>query len=91
MKLDLTDENTIKNLKAAFEYSFNGAMGELTMQFLEEFCGFELGGPRSGDQISSKQLQYEAGKRDIVLTIKTIKNPEHSPEQITNFYKQGDR
>ena len=86
MNLDLTQESEIKELKAAFDYSFKGPLGEKTMQFLESFCGFYLGGPRE----DLTRLQYEAGKRDVILTIKTIANPAWTPKQIAETYKRQE-
>lgn len=82
--MDLTDPQEIKALKEAFGYSFKGPLGEKTMEFLEEFCGFYLGGPR--DDLN--RLQYEAGKRDVILTIKTINNSDWDPEKIAATYKE---
>ena len=84
--IDLTEEMEIKELKEAFEYSFRGPLGEKTLKFLEDFCGFYLGGPRE----DLNRLQYEAGKRDVILTIKTISNPEWTPEQIALTYKRQE-
>jgi hypothetical protein len=83
--IDTTDPNEIKALKEAFEYSFKGPLGEKTMQFLEQFCHFWLGGPRD----NLDQLQYEAGKRDIILTIKTIQRQDWAPEQIAAMFKRS--
>jgi hypothetical protein len=82
--IDLTDEREVASLKKSFDYSFKGPLGEKTLQFLEEFCGFELGGPRE----DINQLQYEAGKRDVILTIKTITKETWSPAEIANLYKR---
>jgi len=87
--IDLTSDKEIGVLKKAFDYSFRGEQGKKTLEFLEQFCGFDLGGPRSGEQISSNQLQYEAGKRDVILTIKTIGREDWSPDTIANFYKEA--
>ena len=84
--IDLTKELEIKALKEAFKYSFNGPLGEKTLQFLEEYCGFWNGGPR--DDLN--QLQYEQGKRDVILTIKTIGNPEWTPETIAGTFKRKE-
>ena len=84
--LDLTDELEIKRLKDCFSYSFKGVKGDDTLKFLEQFCGFYLGGPR--DDLN--RLQYEAGKRDVILTIKTIMNEDWSPKQIAETYKRSE-
>ena len=83
--LDLTDPKEIAALKEAFDYSFKGPLGEKTLQFFEEFCGFWNGGPRE----DLNQLQYEAGKRDVILTVKTIHKREWSPEQIAITFKRS--
>lgn len=84
--MNLDDPKEIKALKEAFQYSFKGPLGEKTEQFLEQFCGFWNGGPR--DDLN--RLQYEAGKRDVILTIKTIANPEWTPEQIAAQFKRSE-
>ena len=82
--IDLTDPVNIGHLKKAFDYSFKGPVGEETLKFLEDFCGFYMGGAR--DDLN--QLQYEAGKRDVILTVKTIMNPEWNPDTIAAKYKE---
>ena len=82
--IDLTNENHIADLKKAFNDTFKTEAGKLTLQFLEEFCGFELGGARE----DINELQYEAGKRDVILTIKTISKDTWSPIEIANLYKR---
>ena len=82
--IDLTDPKQIGDLKKAFDYSFTGVTGDKTLKFLEDFCGFYMGGAR--DDLN--QLQYEAGKRDVILTLKTIMNPDWTPEQIAAKYKE---
>ena len=83
--IDLENELEIKALKEAFTFSFQGILGEKTMDFLEQFCGFWNGGPRDDLQ----RLQYEAGKRDVILTLKTIMREDWSPKQITEMYKRS--
>jgi len=82
--IDLTDPIQVKELKAALDYSFKGPLGETTLKFLEQYCGFWNGGPR--DDLN--QLQYEAGKRDVILTLKTIQHPEWNPETIAEMFKR---
>lgn len=86
MMIDLTKELDVKKLKEALEYSFKGPLGETTLQFLEQFCGFWNGGPR--DDLN--RLQYEAGKRDVILTLKTIMHPDWDPKQIAEIYKRSE-
>ena len=85
--IDLTNEAQISKLKESFAYSFKGPLGEKTLEFLEQFCGFELGGPRE----NTNELQYEAGKRDVILTIKTISKPSWSPKEIADLYKRMEK
>ena len=84
--IDLTNPIEIKKLKESFDYSFKGPMGERTLEFLEQFCGFWSGGPRD----NLNRLQYEAGKRDVILTIKTISHPDWTPDQIAETYKRSE-
>ena len=83
--LDVKNELDIKALKEAFGYSFKGPLGERTLDFLEQFCGFWSGGPREDLQ----RLQYEAGKRDVILTLKTIMRQDWNPKQIAELYKRS--
>lgn len=85
--IDLTDPVEIKKLKAALDYSFRPPLGEETLRFLEQYCGFWLGGPR--DDLN--RLQYEAGKRDVILTLKTIMHPEWTPEMIAAQFKRMEK
>jgi len=85
--IDLKNPKVVANLKKCLDYSFKGPMGEETLKFLEEFCGFYDGGPR--DDLN--RLQYEAGKRDVILTLKTITHPDWSPEQIAEIYKRQEK
>jgi hypothetical protein len=84
--IDVTDPVEIKGLKEAFSYSFNGPLGEKTLEFLEQYCHFWLGGARD----NLDQLQYEAGKRDVILTLKTIMREEWTPEQIATMFKRSN-
>jgi len=84
--IDLTKELDIKNLKAALEYSFKGPLGETTLEFLEQFCHFWTGGPRE----DLNRLQYEAGKRDVILTLKTIMRKDWNPKQIAELYRRSE-
>jgi hypothetical protein len=84
--IDLTKEDDVKALKECLEYSFKGPLGEKTLKFLEQFCGFYLGGPRA----DLNQLQYEAGRRDVILTIKTITHPDWTPGQVAEYYKRSN-
>jgi len=84
--IDLKDEVQIKGLKESFKYSFKGPQGEMTLDFLEQFCGFWSGGPRE----DLNRLQYEAGKRDVILTIKTIMREDWNPAQIATTFRRSE-
>jgi len=87
--IDLTNEGDISDLKKAFEYSFKGELGSKTLEFLEEFCGFWMGGPATPDELQAHALQYERGRRDVILTLKTIMRKDWSPRQITEIYRRS--
>lgn len=57
----------------------------VVFDFLEQFCGF-LTPVLSSDP---NQICYSAGKRDVILTIKTIMRNDISPEQIALYYKSN--
>jgi len=89
MTVDLTDDKNIGDLKRAFDYSFRGELGQKTLEFLEEFCGFWQGGPANSEDLANHVLQYERGRRDVILTLKTIMHKDWSPEQIAEMYKRS--
>ena len=90
-RVDLTNVHHIKALKEAYSKIFSTKDGQVLMEFLEEFCGEWSGGPANAEDLSNNMLQYERGKRDVFLTLKTIGSPEWTPEDIVNQYKRMEK
>jgi len=78
---DFTDKNYIATLQQALKDVENKY--PVVMRFLEEFCGF------TKPVLSSdpNEICYSGGKRDVILTIKTMMRNDIAPEQIVQFYK----
>jgi len=55
------------------------------MRFLEYYCGFNVPG-FSSDAV---EIAYRAGKRDVILTLKTIMRQDIEPKQIADFFKRN--
>lgn len=54
------------------------------MDFLEHFCGYNTA-VLSSDPY---QISYSGGKRDVILTIKTIMRDDLLPEAIAQQYER---
>lgn len=79
---DLTNKNYIAEVGQEFkdiESKYPAAF-----KFLEEYCGFTAPILSSDPQ----EISYSGGKRDVILTIKTIMRNDITPEQIAQYYKQ---
>lgn len=80
---DLTDKNDIAALNQALidiEEKF-----PIVFDFLETFCGYNT-------PVMSKdpyEITYSGGKRDVILTLKTIMRRDIDPEHIAQYYKNS--
>lgn len=82
-KFDFTDENHIAHLYQSLldvERDF-----PVIMKFLESFCGYNT--PILS--YDPYEIAYSAGKRDVILTIKSLMRNDISPKQIAQFYKMN--
>jgi hypothetical protein len=78
---DITNKNDIATLSQALidvEQKF-----PIVFDFLETFCGYNTP-VMSSDPY---EITYAGGKRDVILTIKTIMRPDIKPEHIAGYYK----
>ena len=81
-QLNLKDKNTIADLHTQLKDIANKY--PLVMQFLEYYCGFTA--PLN---ISDPyEISYSGGKRDVILTIKTIMRDDLLPKQIAEHYER---
>lgn len=78
---DITDKNDIADLSTALKDIENKY--PVVLKFLETFCGYNSP-VNSNDPY---QICYSGGKRDVILTIKTIMSDEVAPEDIALYYK----
>lgn len=80
---DLTDKNYIAEVGQ--EFKDIESKYPIAFKFLEEYCGFTTP-VLSADPYN---ISYSGGKRDVILTIKTIMRNDITPEQIAQYYKQN--
>lgn len=83
--MNLTNPQTISQLNS----ELNKAQKEhpLLFEFLEHFCGLYT--PVLSDDPMS--IVYSAGKRDVILTIKTLMRTDIPINQITQIFKYYER
>jgi hypothetical protein len=79
---DITNKNDIAALSQALidvEQKF-----PIVFDFIETYCGYNTP-VMSTDPY---EITYAGGKRDVILTIKTIMRQDIKPEQIAEYYKK---
>lgn len=55
----------------------------LMIEFLEYYCGYNQ--PIQSN--NPNEVLYQSGKRDVILTIKSLMRDDVTPEQISKFMK----
>lgn len=85
MKKSLTDKDYVATIKAEFK-DVKKKYPEV-MEFLEMFCGYDT----PVLSTDPNQIAYAGGKRDVILTIKTIMRDDATPEAIAYFYENLER
>lgn len=81
-KINLTDKHCIADLHTTFHDV--AKQYPLFMDFLEHFCGYNSA-VLSSDPY---QISYSGGKRDVILTIKTIMRDDLLPDDIAKQYER---
>ena len=81
-KINLTDKNCISDLRNVFKDV--AEKYPMFFDFLEHFCGYNTA-VLSSDPY---QISYSGGKRDVILTIKTIMRDDLLPEAIAQQYER---
>lgn len=81
--LKLNDKNTIADIRTAIKDIERDH--PIFMDFLEQFCGFYFPVMSS----DPNEICYSAGKRDVILTIKTISRDDILPENIAALFDEG--
>lgn len=80
---DITDKNDIADLSQALkdiETKF-----PIVIDFLEEFCGYNT----ALLSFDPQEICYSQGKRDVILTIKTMMRNDINPDVIAQYYKRS--
>lgn len=80
--LNLKDKNTIADIHTVIKDVARDY--PLFMDFLEQYCGFDFPVMSS----DPNEIVYSAGKRDVILTIKTIGRDDIDPETIAAIFKK---
>lgn len=81
-RLDITDKNDIADLTTALrdiEKKYPSVI-----DFLEQYCGFYS----PMNTAEPYAISYSQGKRDVILTIKTLLKGDLTPAEIAQYYKQ---
>ena len=84
--INFTDIREVKAIQSNIHAVFDTPQGKDVMAFLEDACGWyeSIFDPDSKDRIL-----INAGKREVVATIKTFL--KHSPEQIVAMAQQKEQ
>lgn len=82
-KFNITDKNDIAELSQALidiqeKYP-------VVFSFLETYCGYDT----ALLSFDPNEICYSQGKRDVILTIKTMMRKDLSPDIIAQYYKKS--
>ena len=83
MQINLKDKATVSELQN--ELNAIAEHYPLVMASLEEFCGYNTPGFTADPQ----EIAYAAGKRDVILTVKSLLRRDILPETIATFYERN--
>lgn len=80
---DITNKNDIADLSQALKDIEKKY--PLLLEFLESYCGYNT----ALLSFEPNEICYAQGKRDVILTIKTLMREDISPEIIAQYYKKS--
>ena len=80
---DITNKNDIAELSQCFKDIQRKY--PIIFQFLESYCGYDT----ALLSFEPNEICYSQGKRDVILTIKTIMREDISPDVIAQYYKKS--
>lgn len=80
---DITNKNDIAELSQSFKDI--QTKYPIIMAFLESYCGYDS----ALLSFDPQEICYSQGKRDVILTIKTMMREDISPELIAQYYKKS--
>jgi len=82
-KFDITNKNDIAELTQSFKDI--QTKYPIVMSFLESYCGYDS----ALLSFDPQEICYSQGKRDVILTIKTMMRDDLSPDIIAQYYKRS--
>lgn len=80
---DITDKNDIAELSQALKDINNKY--PVVFDFLEQYCGYNT----ALLSFEPNEICYSQGKRDVILTIKTMMREDINPDVIATYYRQS--
>lgn len=78
---DITNKDSIAELSQALK-DINGKY-PIIIKFLESYCGYNT----ALMSFEPNEICYSQGKRDVILTIKTLMRDDIEPDEIARYYK----
>lgn len=79
----LTNEDDIAELSQALKDVKNKY--PVIFKFLEQYCGYDT----ALLSFDPNEICYSQGKRDVILTIKTMMREDLNPDIIAQYYKKS--
>ena len=80
---DITDKNSIAELSQALKDI--SKKYPVVFEFLEKYCGYDT----ALLSFDPNEICYSQGKRDVILTIKTMMREDINPDIIATYYKRS--
>ena len=80
---NITDKNAIAELSQALKDIERKY--PIVLEFLETYCGYNT----ALLSFEPNEICYSQGKRDVILTIKTMMREDINPEIIATYYKKS--
>lgn len=80
---NITDKNDIAELAQALKDV--QTKYPIIFEFLEKYCGYDT----ALLSFEPNEICYSQGKRDVILTIKTLMREDISPDIIAQYYKKS--
>lgn len=80
---DITNKDDIATLSQALKDVHHKY--PVVFEFLEKYCGYDT----ALLSFEPNEICYSQGKRDVILTIKTLMREDISPDVIAQYYKKS--
>lgn len=79
---DITNKDDIAELSQSFKDIQEKY--PIVFAFLESYCGYDT----ALLSFDPQEICYSQGKRDVILTVKTLMRDDISPDVIAQYYKR---